>query len=69
MSAHDLKVGDVVRLKSGGPKMTVSSTMPTVSATITCIWFVGNGEVWGNIQTGYFEPASLRKVVKKVVQK
>ena len=33
-----LKVGDVVQLKSGGPKMTVASTKSN-AAGILCTWF------------------------------
>ena len=32
------KVGDVVTLKSGGPKMTIS-TFNTMSKTVACKWF------------------------------
>ena len=34
----DFKVGDVVQLKSGGPKMTVASTKSN-AAGILCTWF------------------------------
>jgi uncharacterized protein YodC (DUF2158 family) len=37
----DLRVGDVVQLKSGGPKMTVASTKSN-AAGILCTWFDGN---------------------------
>ena len=40
--AQTLKVGDVVKLKSGGPKMTVIEIGTGPSAgTIWCKWFVG----------------------------
>ncbi len=35
-----LKIGDVVRLKSGGPAMTVI-TKPDVDGEVECTWFVG----------------------------
>ncbi|WP_303311196.1 YodC family protein [Hymenobacter sp. BT730] len=34
--------GDVVRLKSGGPKMTISSVGAGPSANALCIWFDGH---------------------------
>ena len=47
-----LKVGDVVSLKSGGPKMTVAEI---VSASSTrCIWFADN-----KIDTAEFIPDTL----------
>jgi uncharacterized protein YodC (DUF2158 family) len=40
--AQTLKVGDVVELKSGGPKMTVVEIGTGPSAgTIWCKWFIG----------------------------
>ncbi|TCB48389.1 DUF2158 domain-containing protein [Acinetobacter terrestris] len=39
----DLKVGDVVYLKSGGPAMTVNAITPSMIAkAVVCVWFVGN---------------------------
>ena len=32
-----LRVGDVVQLKSGGPEMTVSFILPT--GKVFCVWF------------------------------
>lgn len=39
----DLKTGDVVYLKSGGPAMTVNAITPSMIAkAVVCVWFVGN---------------------------
>jgi uncharacterized protein YodC (DUF2158 family) len=36
----DLKVGDVVKLKSGGPEMTIQE-LDAVNGMVDCIWFDG----------------------------
>jgi uncharacterized protein YodC (DUF2158 family) len=40
----DIKLGDVVQLKSGGPLMTVRhiSDVKTGEKSASCVWFVGN---------------------------
>jgi len=45
------KVGDVVRLKSNGPAMTIDEIAGTQAH---CVWF--NGTV---LSSGYFEMAAL----------
>lgn len=55
------KVGDVVRLKSGGPLMTVDTIRTEVMvAGIYCKWFItvkGNPE----LKEGCFQPDALMK--------
>ena len=50
-----LEVGDVVRLRSGGPQMTIE----TVSGLIGCTWFAGN-----HSKRNFFEPDTLVLVPK-----
>ena len=50
----NVKIGDVVQLKSGGPKMTVNEMVNTQA---NCIWFVG-----GTRESGYCDPEALDKV-------
>ncbi|PYE89603.1 DUF2158 domain-containing protein [Phyllobacterium leguminum] len=59
--AEEIKVGSVVRLKSGGPHMTVSSVgKPTYSDTMSawCDWFVQDKAPWKKDQ-GVFPLTSL----------
>jgi uncharacterized protein YodC (DUF2158 family) len=52
------KVGDVVRLKSGGPKMTVQSvgdfSREGLKVGVLCVWFRGEDR-----QQSIFHPDSL----------
>lgn len=47
-----VKSGDIVRLKSGGPAMTVQSEMS--DGTLLCQWFVGQ-----KVESAYFKEAQL----------
>ncbi|MGE6292203.1 YodC family protein [Aeromonas media] len=51
----DFKVGDVVKLKSGGPDMTVNRIEEV--NRFRCIWFLADGTP----QTGVFAPEGLEK--------
>lgn len=52
----NLKVGDVVRLKSGGPKMTVS-TVDEYNHIVYCKWFVHD-----ELKSERFSPDSLEVI-------
>lgn len=61
--AADLKfaIGDIVRLKSGGPDMTVKYTpAETSSSRYGCQWFAGK-----KLEQGEFPEDSLAKVEPK----
>lgn len=51
-------IGDVVRLKSGGPRMTIQDIGdPSASGPkrgVTCTWFVDS-----DLRTGTFQPEAL----------
>lgn len=56
----EFKVGDKVRLKSGGPDMTVKELdqlLAIDSDDILCTWFAGL-----KIQSGSFPPDTLERV-------
>lgn len=64
--AEDLKDGDIVCLKSGGPKMTVDRVLRN-SDYVECIWFVRNIEnlfQYGDLNRGKFVRTSL-EIVKE----
>ena len=47
MTGEQFKPGDVVKLRSGGPDMTVSSGRTSgAGAYVTCEWFDGTTPKW-----------------------
>lgn len=52
----DLEVGDVVRLLSGGPNMTI---MDISNDIYTCIWFCADKR----LQSARFVPATVEYIV------
>lgn len=50
------KVGDIVKLKSGGPDMTVQ-IVPEKGENYRCQWFAGK-----KLEFGFFQFESLRSV-------
>lgn len=46
------KIGDIVRLKSGGPSMTVDAVRD--DGDIFCYWFAGN-----KLESGRFDPEAI----------
>ena len=58
MANEDFKVGDVVQLKSGGPKMTVNRVD---GDEISCEWFEGRQEPHGHV----FKKEVLMKILNK----
>ena len=68
MPESKFKSGDIVRLKTGGPKMAVrkNNLIPTgvrtskQSEELICQWFDGDGEVTPfALQEGIFHPQTL----------
>jgi uncharacterized protein YodC (DUF2158 family) len=69
----ELKIGDVVRLKTGGPKMTVNAVHEQVGEApyVTSIWFervtaaafaIDEGEHWDGPHTETFAVDALEKI-------
>lgn len=56
-----MKVGDVVRLKHGGPKMTVTEIREYSKQSLETVWF----EEGSIRQYGYFDPKAVRIVRKR----
>jgi uncharacterized protein YodC (DUF2158 family) len=44
----DIKVGDIVELRSGGPPMVVEDVGILDTSPVTCVWFDGNKRESGN---------------------
>lgn len=60
----DIKRGDVVTLKSGGPCMTVE----TVSdAEVKCRWFGEDGSIDSAVRSAEFHPDMLRTMTEGLV--
>jgi len=57
MATDTFKPGDVVQLKSGGPKMTVTKVDNNAARkpTVWCVWFIGDRK-----ESGAFEPSTLQ---------
>jgi uncharacterized protein YodC (DUF2158 family) len=53
----EFQPGDIVQLKSGGPRMTVEHFDPGSGNEYECQWFDG-----GALQSGFFPAASLVKI-------
>ena len=58
-SNQEFKIGDTVKLKSGGPLMTIFK-YDYDTKEFVCRWFVE-----GKTEDGYFPPDSLQLAVKK----
>jgi uncharacterized protein YodC (DUF2158 family) len=54
------KVGDLVRLKSGGPPMTVSDVLIPAERGYSCTWFVGR-----HLKSSNFKEQELIRAVKE----
>ena len=54
--AENLKIGDIVELNSGGPKMTIVAILP--SRNFQCAWFLKDGDV----RDAAFSPEPLKKL-------
>lgn len=48
-----LKMGDVVKLKSGGPKMTICGIKEEDRSAINCVWFASDYD--GPFYNSFFE--------------
>jgi uncharacterized protein YodC (DUF2158 family) len=55
---EDFNVGDVVKLKSGGPNMTVDNAS---SSRITCMWFEPDST---KLHIQHFDQGAIEKVTK-----
>lgn len=56
---RNYEIGDVVKLRSGGPSMTVTNFGSAYGPAddVVCVWFDGNDK-----KSSTFRPASLAKI-------
>lgn len=63
--AQKYKTGDIVQLKSGGPKMTVEEYSPHLGhgkgSVVWCQWFAGSKHEKANFPEDSLEPATVEK--------
>jgi uncharacterized protein YodC (DUF2158 family) len=55
-SGNKFAVGDIVKLKSGGPDMTVRIVPDATGKTYTCQWFAGKKLEQGSFPGDSLEP-------------
>jgi uncharacterized protein YodC (DUF2158 family) len=53
-------IGDIVKLKSGGPDMTIRSVPDSMDSYYNCQWFAGK-----KLEHGRFPADSIEKVKKE----
>ncbi len=58
--SEEFKTGDIVKLKSGGPDMTIKSFSSTQGNSFICQWFAGK-----KLEQGFFKPDSLERASPK----
>lgn len=59
-TAKNFQKGDIVKLKSGGPEMTVDTLPNKYTPHYVCQWFAGK-----KLERGGFNAESLEAVVKE----
>lgn len=57
LMSNAFKTGDIVKLKSGGPEMTVNSWYAVGRGAFRCQWFAGK-----KLEVGDFQPDQLELV-------
>lgn len=58
--SDEFKSGDIVKLKSGGPDMTVKAFSTTQGHSYICQWFAGK-----KLEQGFFKADSIEMVNPK----
>ena len=60
----EIKIGDVVRLKSGGPRMTVEDLSGEYAS---CVWFENSRALRGEFRLQLLEPAAAEGIGVMVI--
>lgn len=71
----EFKIGDVVMLKSGGPKMTIQNIGEFIGIShkegLSCIWFEGSkkiADLFHPDSVELYKPAKITSSYRKVVR-
>lgn len=56
-----MKIGDVVQLKTGGPRMTVEH-VSDVTGFVRCVWFVERSTGWDGPYRSVFDRDHLQRI-------
>ena len=57
--ANQFRVGNIVKLKSGGPAMTITNVYG--DGELGCVWFVGTEQKGGTFPPDALEPVEQRR--------
>ncbi len=60
---NKFEIGDIVRLKSGGPDMTVTSLDRYIDGVYFCAWFNGNNDL---CEASYWDSSLISVTPKNI---
>ena len=58
------QIGDIVRLRSGGPRMTIVDKNVILEEVIECSWFSAKGKHQDAALKGFYPPRALQLITE-----